>query len=1003
MINMDSFKKIEQKSEEEITQGRNSNNEENVKIKVVVPILRILGWKDGEMDFEPSVSSGKVDILLKIDKIPKIIIEVKSYEKDLEKHRKQVFNYAKSKDIKQFVLTNGRSFELFKVIAKWDDVDVKKLTPFEVIHKSELTKKEGLLRYHIGREDLGILLSYYTLSVNKNYLELRKVLTSLKIELYLLLSSKIKKIYRRDKKFKEKIDSWIIDINWDSNWIWTDNFKRKIVNKFLKKKIESILEKNGIFSYWKSCRKHDEFEASCERCRISSKPIITKVWLKKYNSRINSDFVKNIDNTLRKNGFTLDIFDKFALEGAYTFINRILFLRIYEANTGLSYLGREFILQLERLKSPKAMFYLIQSVFEEIAMVFEKIYNAPLFNDTYLQELELNKEIILKITRTLVEFDFKGINIDLIGRLYEENLDRDIRNSIGQFYTPRIIIQFIMDQLNLESVIENIERDRYPLVLDPACGSGGFLIAYYDNLKNKMIDRRWESEDIFKVLSRLIYGLDIDNFAIQLSIMNLLLKETVSDLEKISINIHQMDSIKYPLGGAEKFIKGKTLPNGISLISSEDKERDGLAFSELSDLKFRFIFGNPPFFEIKKRTFKNFNYIYPIFKGDSKPNIASLFLARYLNFLEKKGVLTFIFPASIIFSDAFLSVREYIVLNYKINYIVQLGRAFSDVGLEQIILSITNEKPDEDHKVEFIYDIEDLQEDKFMKLLVKQSNFISDKKRRFRVFLDDKILPLIEKIENNSIFMDNICLKYVQERKTKTRVTSKVVYKTAIFRGMGWEKHLKSSKLEGTTTPAIKGTNIMRYGIKEFQYIPNNLKNTKSDKLELIKSYDKLCIQRLVSSKTRLVVAKANPSVITISTIETIVLDPKSDYDIDFIIGILNSNFITYYVIDHIFMQSRLTTSLDKEYVKLLPIPKIIREDQELLIQIVKDLEDIVKSGNLKNFNVETIENSEEFKEKEILLNNTVYNYYGLTNDEISIIEERIREFYGNTEETIND
>jgi len=185
----------------------------------------------------------------------------------------------------------------------------------------------------------------------------------------------------------------------------------------------------------------------------------------------------------------------------------------------------------------------------------------------------------------------------------------------------------------------------------------------------------------------------------------------------------------------------------------------------------------------------------------------------------------------------------------------------------------------------------------------------------------------------------------------------------------------------------------MRYGIKEFQYVPNNLKNTKSDKLELIKSYDKLCIQRLVSSKTRLVVTKANPSVITISTIETIVLDPKSDYNIDFIIGILNSNLITYYVIDHIFMQSRLTTSLDKEYVKLLPIPKILKEDQEQLIQIAKNLEDIVKSGNSKNLDVKTIENSEEFKEKEILLNNTVYNYYGLTNDEISMIEGILLDF----------
>lgn len=997
MVSMDSLKEIEEKPEEEITQGRDSNNEENVKIKVVVPILRILGWKDKEMDFEPSVSSGKVDILLKIDNIPKIIIEVKSYEKKLANHRKQVFNYAKSKDIKQFVLTNGKTFELFKVTKKWDEIDVTKLKPFETIQKNELIRKEGLLRYHIGREDLGILLSYYTLSVNSNYLELRQVLAKLKIELYLFLSSQIRKLYKQNEKFKEKIDNWIININWNPNWNWTDNFNKRTLNRFLKRKIESILENNKVLCYWKTCRKHKEFEESCEKCLTSARPIITKDWVRRYSSKVNTDFVKSVDNALKKNGFTLDIIDKFALEGAYTFINRILFLRIYEANTGLSYLGREFILQLEKLKSPKAMFHLIQSVFEEIAVVFEKIYNAPLFNDTYLHEVEWKKEIILNIIRTLVEFDFKQINIDLIGRLYEENLDRDIRNSIGQFYTPRTIIQFIMDQLDLDSVVNNIEKDKFALVLDPACGSGGFLIAFYDNLKNKMIDRKWNTKDIFKILSKTLFGLDIDNFAVQLSIMNLLVKEAVTDLEKISLNIHQMNSIKYPLGGAEKFIQGKTLPNGISLVSSESKKRDGLTFSELSKLKFRFIFGNPPFFEVKKSSFKNFNYVYPIFKEDNKPNIASLFITRYLNFLEKKGVLTFIFPASIIFSDAFQNVRKYIILNYKINYIVQLGKAFSDVGLEQIIISITNDKPESDHVVRFMYNVEDLQEEKYEELLIKQSSFKSDKKYRFRVFLDEVILPIIEKIEGNSIFMHEICRKYLKERKTKGRVTSKVKYETAIFRGMGWEKNLRSSKEKGITTPAIKGTNIMRYGIKEYQFIPNTLKKTKSDKFKLIKSNEKLCIQRLVSSKTRLVAAKANPSIITISTIETIILDGESDYDINFIMGILNSNLITYYVIDHIFMQSRLTTSLDKEYVKLLPIPKVKREDQENLIQIVKDLEEIVNLGISNNLNVDSIENSKEFKEKESHLNSTVYSYYGLTDDEISIIEEKIRIFYGIT------
>jgi len=956
---METIKDIEKKLLEDVSQGRDSNNEENVKIKIIVPLLKALGWKDSEMDFESSVKAGKIDILLKIEQIPRLIIEVKSLEKDLEVHREQAFNYAKSKGIKDFILTNGITFNFFKITKNWKDVEIKDLKPFDTIKKEELTEKEGILRYYIGRDELGILLAHFEISVNTNYLELRKILNDLKIALFLDLREKIRFLYQNDKKYKIKLDNWIEEINWDFDWEWTDNFTRKIINKSLKRKIENILELK-----------------------------LTKEWFKVYKSPKNEDYRKEINDKLCKNGFTLDIFDKFALEGAYTLINRILFIRIFETNTGKSYFGREFLLQLDKLTSTKAIFHLIQAVFEEIALLFEKIYKSPIFNDTFLEEIEWDKEIILKIIETFINFDFTNLKIDLIGRLYEENLDRDIKNSIGQFYTPRLLIQFIMDQLNFEEIVDDIENDMYPMILDPACGSGGFLIAFYDNVKKVMLQRKWDNIEIFKILTNIIYGLDIDNFAVQLSNMNLLIKEAISNLKEISTNIYQMNSVKFPLVDAQQFIAEKQIPNGISLISSENRKKDGISISELKKTRFRYIFGNPPFFEIKKNRFPSFDYLYPMLTADSKPNIASMFLVRFVNFLEEGGILAFIFPASILFSDAFINTRKYIVENYRIIKIVQLGRAFSDVGLEQIIIFLQKLKPTDNHLVEFIYDIESFSEKKYKTIKSKQADYISDLKFRLRVFLDRKVIPFIKRIENNSTFLGDLCFTYIPRG---TKVKGREI---AIFRGMGWEKHLKNAKAKGITTPAIKGTNIMRYGVKSTYFIPNKLRNKSSKKLDLILKQPKIGIQRLVSSKTRIVATRIDSNLITISTIENIFLKPDCPYEIDFIVGILNSELITYYIIDHVFMRSKLTTSLDKEYVRLLPIPNISKIEQNELIKIVKKLKEIVKDGIINGNMVNDIEESNEFKKEENKLNEKIYQYYGLNNTEISIIKERIKEFY---------
>ena len=82
---------------DEVTQNRKKGVEENVKNKIVIPLLELLDFnKVKDMDFEHAIKNKKADIALMAENKPKIIVECKSIEQvNLDKHVKQALDYAR--------------------------------------------------------------------------------------------------------------------------------------------------------------------------------------------------------------------------------------------------------------------------------------------------------------------------------------------------------------------------------------------------------------------------------------------------------------------------------------------------------------------------------------------------------------------------------------------------------------------------------------------------------------------------------------------------------------------------------------------------------------------------------------------------------------------------------------------------------------------------------------------------------------------------------------------
>ncbi len=121
-------------------------------------------------------------------------------------------------------------------------------------------------------------------------------------------------------------------------------------------------------------------------------------------------------------------------------------------------------------------------------------------------------ECLADVMFTLYKYDFSRIAGDPLGDLYQRYFDRETRKALGEFYTPRGIVSYILDAVEYNGQFVTDKR-----LLDPACGSGTFLVEalnrYLDASTEEAVTTGWGG-----VLRRLcnefhIVGFDIHPFA----------------------------------------------------------------------------------------------------------------------------------------------------------------------------------------------------------------------------------------------------------------------------------------------------------------------------------------------------------------------------------------------------------------------------------------------------------------------------------------------------------
>lgn len=112
---------------------------------------------------------------------------------------------------------------------------------------------------------------------------------------------------------------------------------------------------------------------------------------------------------------------------------------------------------------------------------------------------------IRHLIEQLASYDWASLTDDVLGSIFEQLIPRQEQALLGQFYTPRPVADLL--------VALTVDGDR-PLVLDPGCGSGTFLMSAYGYLAHSA---RLSHKDLLSI----IWGFDISPFAAELAVINL--------------------------------------------------------------------------------------------------------------------------------------------------------------------------------------------------------------------------------------------------------------------------------------------------------------------------------------------------------------------------------------------------------------------------------------------------------------------------------------------------
>lgn len=328
----------------------------------------------------------------------------------------------------------------------------------------------------------------------------------------------------------------------------------------------------------------------------------------------------------------------------------------------------------------------IDSLFSEVKEKYRNVFSGN-------EAITLSDRALAFMVSELYRYNFSRTGIDAKGAAYQEIVGNNLRGDRGQYFTPRGVV---------ELAVEILEPKPDQKVLDPACGTGGFLsatLAYMQKKFNVEQKRRLQTDDTTEVFSSVnemlssyaadhIFGADFDPFLVRASQMNMVMSGDGSS------NIFNVNSLEFPKGH----------------LSGTERARAKIGLGT-----FDLVLTNPPFgsdipitdrhileqYELARRwesagDGRNFRATEG-YQGKVAPEV--LFIERCVQWLKPGGRMGIVLPNGILGNPAAEYIRWWILQNTwvlaSIELPVEVFIVDANVNILTSLLFLKKKYPDE--------------------------------------------------------------------------------------------------------------------------------------------------------------------------------------------------------------------------------------------------------------------------------------------------------------------
>lgn len=287
--------------------------------------------------------------------------------------------------------------------------------------------------------------------------------------------------------------------------------------------------------------------------------------------------------------------EEFATQTAYIFFVRLLLVRIAEdkgllprmfTNGGVA----KWFLEVEPYylggggEAPEGLKAFFSLVFGRA----EREVYAHFFAEGTFDWYHPSRPLALELLWKLAHYDFRDVDQDIIGHLYAHYATEEHRHHTGMYYTPPEVVDYILDRVGFRG-----KEVATATLLDPACGSGTFLVRAARRVLEAFRDKggKIPEENLafaLKAVAENLVGLDVNPFACYLAEINLLIqvmdllegiKHLGQDVGLDRFRVYNTDTLvaRFP---SAAFLDGDLWP--------EEKVK-------LTPEAFDFVVGNPPY------------------------------------------------------------------------------------------------------------------------------------------------------------------------------------------------------------------------------------------------------------------------------------------------------------------------------------------------------------------------------------------------------------------------